>query len=123
MLGFVTAHIPWNAITNLELKSSYNALQSDSVLPFASMWSMIWLREYALTVEAFKKQSLSRNKVSSALHVWTLKNKLAILSVIADYLDRNWALREVQIAFDEVNGLLFPSFKSQSRIISQGSIY
>jgi hypothetical protein len=47
------------------------------------------------------------NKVSLALDGWTSRNKLAITSVIADYMDRNWALREVQLAFNQVDSPFF----------------
>jgi len=56
MLGFVSTHIPWNAIKNLELQQSYKALRYDVVLPSATTLSNICLREYALTVDAIKKQ-------------------------------------------------------------------
>ena len=112
MLGFVSAHIPWNAISNLELRRSYKALRDDLVLPSAPTLSNICRREYALTVDAIKKQLPLRNKVSLALDGWTSTNKLAITSVIAYYMDRNWALREVQLAFDEVNRLFISRFES-----------
>jgi len=54
-------------------------------------------------VDAIKKQLLSQNTVSFASEGWTATNKLAIMSVIAYYMDRDWALREVQLAFDEVD--------------------
>jgi len=58
--------------------------------------------------------------VSFALDGWTSTNTLAIMSVIAYYMDRNRALREVQ---DEVNNLFFFHFNSKFRIIGQGSTY
>jgi len=63
-------------------------------------------------VDAIKKQLPTRNKVSLALDRWTSTNKSAILSVIAYYMDRNWAMQEVQLAFDEVNSLFFFYFNS-----------
>jgi hypothetical protein len=42
----------------------------------------------------------------------TSTNKLAIMSVIAYYTDRNGALREVQLAFDEVDRQFCAGFKS-----------
>jgi nuclear transport factor 2 (NTF2) superfamily protein len=63
-------------------------------------------------VDAIKKQLAIRNKVSLALDGWTSTNKLAITSVIAYYMDRNWAMRKVQLAFDEVNRLFCSRFKS-----------
>jgi hypothetical protein len=112
MLGFVSANIPWNAISNLELRRLYNALQGDLVVPSASNLSNICWREYTLTVDAIKKQLLSRNKVSSTLDRWTSTNKLAIMSVIAYHMDRNWALREIQLAFDEVDSAFYFYFES-----------
>jgi len=44
MLGFVSAHIPWNAISHLELRRSYKALRDDLVLPFATTLSNICRR-------------------------------------------------------------------------------
>ncbi len=78
MLGFVSAHIPWNAISNLELRRSYKALRDDLVLPSATTLSNICRREYALTVDAIKKQLPLRHKVSLALDGWTSMHKLAI---------------------------------------------
>ena len=112
MLGFVSAHMPWNAISNLELQRSYNALCSELVLPSASTLSNICRREYSLTVDAIKKQLLTRNKVSFALDGWTSTNTFAITSVIAYYMDQNWAMWEVQLAFDEVSSLFFFYFNS-----------
>jgi hypothetical protein len=105
MLGFVLAHIPWNAISNLELRQPYKALSDDLVLPSATTLSNICQREYALTVDAIQKQLPIQNKVSLPLDGWTSMNKLAITSDIAYYMDRNWALRDVQLAFDEVDRL------------------
>jgi len=123
MLGLVLAHIPWNAISNLELRCSYNASRSELVLPSASTLSNICRREYSLTVDAIKKQLPTRNKVSLALDGWTSTNKLAITSVIAYYIDHNWAMREVQLTFDEVCSLFFFYFNSEFRIIGDGSTY
>jgi chaperone required for assembly of F1-ATPase len=87
MLGFVSVHIQWNAMSNLALGRSNNALQSESVLQSASTLSNICRTEYTLTVDAIKKQLPSTNKVSLALDGWTSTNKLAITSVIAYYMD------------------------------------
>jgi len=105
MLRFVSAHIPWNAISNLDLRRSYKALSDDLVLASATTLSNICQSEYALPVHAIKKQLPLQSKVSLALDRWTSTNKLAITSVIVYHMDRNWALREVQLAFDEVNPL------------------
>jgi hypothetical protein len=55
MLGFVSGHIPWNAIFNLELQWSYKSLRDDLVLPSTTTLSKICRREYALTVDTIKK--------------------------------------------------------------------
>jgi len=120
MLGFVSAHIPWNAISNLELQASYNALRCELVLPSASTLSNICRREYTLTVDAIKKQLPSTNKVSLALDGWTSPNKSALTSVIAYYMDRNWALQDVDLAFNEVDSPIISYFESSLRITGQG---
>ena len=112
MLGFLSAHITWNAISILVLRRLYKALRDDLVLPSATTISIICRREYTLTVDAIKKQLPIRNKVSLALDGWISTNKLAITSVITYYMDRNWALREVQLAFDEVHRLFCSHFES-----------
>jgi hypothetical protein len=112
MLPFVLADIPWNAISNLEIRRSYKALRNDLVLLSAVTLSNICRREHSLTMDAIKKQLPIRNKVSLALDGWTSTNKLAIMSVIADYLDQNWALCEVQLTFDEVDCLFCSHFES-----------
>jgi len=112
MLGFVSAHIPWNAMSNLELQQSYKALRDDLVLPSASTISIIGGREYALTVDAIEMQLPLRNDVSLALNGWTSTNKLAITSVYANFMDRNWALREVQHDFNEVDCLFCSRFET-----------
>jgi len=112
MLRFVLAHIAWNAISNLELRWSYKALRDDLVLPSATTLGNIGWREYALTVNAIKKQLPLRNTVSLALDGWTSTNKLAITSVITYHMDQNRALREVQLAFDEVDRLFCSRFDS-----------
>jgi hypothetical protein len=95
MLGCVSVHISWNTISNLELRRSYNELRSN----------------YTLTVDAIRKQLPSTNTVSLASYGWTSTNKLAIMSVIAHDMDRNWVLQEVQLAFDEVDSAIFSYFE------------
>jgi hypothetical protein len=102
MLGFVSANIPWNVISNLEFRRSFNALRDDLILPSASTLGNICRREYSLTIDAIKNQLPAKNKVSLALDGWTSTNRLAITSVIGYYIDQHWALCEVQLAFDEV---------------------
>jgi hypothetical protein len=112
MLGFVSALIPWNTISNLELQPSYKALRDDLVVPCATTLSNICRREYPRTVDAINKQLPLRSKVSLALGRWTSTNKLAITSLIAYYMDLNWALREVYLAFDDINRLFCSRFQS-----------
>jgi hypothetical protein len=108
--GFVLAYNPWNAISNDKLRRSYKALRSELALPSTMTLRNICRREYALTVDAIKKQLLSQNTVSLASDEWTSTNKLAIKLVIAYNMDRNWELREVQLALDDVDRLCFSCF-------------
>ena len=81
MLRFVSAHIPWNATSNIELRRPYKALRDELLLPSAATLSNICRRGHAVTVDAIKNQLPSRNKVSLALDGWTSTNELAIMSV------------------------------------------
>jgi len=64
MLGFVSAHIPSNTISNLQLWRSYKALRDDLVQLSATTLSNICRREYALSVDAINKQLPVQNKIS-----------------------------------------------------------
>jgi len=81
------------------------------MLPSTTTLSNIYRREYALTVDAIKKELPSQNEVRLALDGWTSTNKLITTSVIHYYFDQNSALREVQLAFDEVDHLFFSPFQ------------
>jgi hypothetical protein len=59
MSGIVSAHIPWNGISNLELQWLYNALHGDLVLSTAMTISNLCQREYALSMDAIKKHLLA----------------------------------------------------------------
>jgi hypothetical protein len=110
MLGSVSAHIPWNSISNLELRRSYKALHNDLALLSASTIRKICPREYALTVDAIKKQLPSPNEISLASDRGTSPNKLAIMTVVAYNMDQNCALHEVQHACIQVVHLFFSRF-------------
>jgi len=111
ILGFVLAQIPCNAASNLELRWSCTALQSDLVLPSVIALSNICRREYAMSVDAITKQLPSQNNVSVACDGCTSTNKRAIMSVITYYMDWNWALHKVQCTFVEVDHLCFSGFE------------
>jgi hypothetical protein len=81
------------------------------MLPSGSTLSNICKRDYSLAVDAIKKQLPSRNKFSLALDRWTSTNKLAITLVITYDMDRTWALREVQLAFNEVDYHFFSYYQ------------
>jgi hypothetical protein len=83
MLAFVSAHIPWNAISNLELRRSYHALHDHQVLQSATTLGNICWREYSLTVIPIRKQLPLRKGVRLALDGWTSTYKLAKSSVFA----------------------------------------
>jgi len=114
MLGFVSAHIQGNAISNLDLRRSYKALWSKPVLPSATTLGNISPREYAPTVDAIMKQLVSWKQASLALEGWTSKNTLTTTLGIAYYMDRNSALHVVQLTFDEVDCLFFPAVDNNS---------
>jgi len=118
-LGFVSSHIPWNAISNLELRLLFNGLRGALMLPSGSTLSNMCRREYSLTVDANKKQLPSSNKVSLGLDRWTSTNKLAITSVIAYSMDRKWAWGEAQLAFDKVDIVFFSYFEHELKITGQ----
>jgi len=123
MLVFVSAHIPWNVLSHPELWPVYNAFWCDLVLPSDITLSIISPRQYALTMDAIKKQLPSQNKACLALDGWTVTHQVAITSVTTHYRDQNWALGEEQLAFDEVDSLFFSMFKSQLMMIRQVPTY
>jgi len=63
-------------------------------------------------MEAIEKKLPSRTRVGVALDGWTSTYKLAISSVIPDYMDGHYAKREVQLASNEVDRLFFAAFES-----------
>jgi len=111
-LRFVAAHSACNAIANLELRQSYKALCDNLVPPSATTLSNISWREDALTLDAIQKQLPSHDQVSFALIGWSSLIKSAITLLIAYNMDWNWALREVQLAIDEVDCLFLSRFAS-----------
>jgi len=112
MIGFASAHIPWNPISNMELQQSCEVLWSDLVLPCATTINTIFQSVYAQTMDANKKQLPSPNTCSIAMDRWKMMNKLALKWVIAYNKDPNWVLGEVQPACDEVDPLFFSGFES-----------
>ena len=112
MLGFVSAHIPWNVIPNLQLRQSYTALRDELVLPSGSTLSLMCRRKSAPTKDTIGQQLPSLDSDTLVFDGWTSSNKLDITSVIPCYMDRNWASRDVQLAFHEVDRLFFPHFES-----------
>jgi hypothetical protein len=102
MLGFVFAHIPWNKISNREFRRTFNSLRSILHLPCPSTLSNTCRREYALTIDAIREQLPKSNKISLAIDGWTSTHRLAIKSIIGYYIARDWTLKEVQLAFEEV---------------------
>jgi len=109
---FGSAHIAWNGLSILVLRWSYKVLHSKLVLPSAGKLSDLRRRQSALTVDAIKKQLPSRNKVNSAWDGGTSQIKLASTLAIAYYMERNWALCAVLLAFDEVDRLVYSRFES-----------
>jgi len=112
MLRLIYTHIPWNGMSTLGQLWSDNALRSDLVLPSASTLSNICWKKCSLTGDAIKKQLPSIDKASLALQYWTLANRLAIMTVIANYMDRILVLVESQLAFDESDTIFCSYFES-----------
>ena len=119
----MSAYIRCNVISNLELGRSDNAIQRELLLSSGNTLSDFRRREYTLTVDVITMQMLSRNYVSLAVDGWTSTNKFAITSFIAYYMDWNWALQEVQQAFDEVDSSFCSYFDSWLKITGEGSTY
>jgi len=71
MLGYVLAHIPWNAILNCEPQWSNIATQCDLLLPSTTTRIIIAWKEYLLPKDAIQKQLPSRETVSLALDGWS----------------------------------------------------
>ena len=99
-------------MSNLELRRSYKALRDDLVGPSSRNISSICRRDCALTVDSIKKQLPSQNNVSLASDGRTSMRKLAITLVKGYNMDQNWALHEVQLAFNEVDDQFFSAFES-----------
>jgi hypothetical protein len=87
-------------------------LHSELFLVLATTLGNICRREYALTVDAIKTQLPSRNKVSLNIDGCISTNTLSITSVVAYYMDQNWALDEEQLAFNKIDCLFFSRFES-----------
>jgi hypothetical protein len=63
-------------------------------------------------VDAIKKQLTLRNKDRLALEGLTLRHIFTTMWAIAYYMDQHWALREIQLAFNEVNRLFYRCIKN-----------
>jgi len=74
-------------------------------------------------VDSINKQLPSRSKDGLTLDGWTSMNKVAIVLVIAYYINRNWVLRELQLAFNEVDSPFFSYFENSLIVTGQRSTY
>ena len=107
LLGFLSALIPFNTLTNPELRRILFSLKPDVNIPSVSTLRQLLATEYEKTTKAIQDNIPEGQKVGLALDGWTSGNKLAISSVIMYYISKNWELKEVQLAFEEVG--LFPT--------------
>ena len=105
LLGFLSALIPFNTLTNPELRRILFSLKPDVNIPSVSTLRRLLSTEYEKTTQAIRDNIPEGQKVGQALDGWTSGNKLAISSVIMYYISKNWELKEVQLAFEEVCGL------------------
>ena len=108
LLGFLSALIPFNTITNPELRRILFSLKPDVNHPSVSTLRRLLATEYEKTTKSIRDNMPEGQKVGLALDGWTSGNKLAISSEIMYYISKSWQLKEVQIAFEEVCGL-FPT--------------
>jgi hypothetical protein len=105
LLGLLSALVPFHVLRDRQFRRIFQILRHDIKLPSISSLTNLLHREYETTLLAIKSQIPKGQKVSLALDGWTSKNNLAITSVIAYYIGRNWSLEEVQLAFEEVRSL------------------
>jgi len=83
------------------------------VLPSTTTLTNICQREYALTVDAIRNQLPLQNNRTLDLEAWTSTNNQAKTSVITYFMNHNYALSKVQLAFDEMDRLFFSHFETQ----------
>jgi hypothetical protein len=74
-------------------------------------------------MDVIKTHLPSQNKASLALDRWPSKHTSAMPLVIAKYMDQNWALREVQWAFAEVDSPFDCNIQRSLRITRQWATY
>jgi hypothetical protein len=89
------------------------------VQPSATTLNIICRGEYALSVDSINNQLLSENLDNLLLDGWTSMYKLAITALIAYGMDRDWASREGQLAFGDVEHLSFSTLENYSKMIDQ----
>jgi len=111
MLQFISVCKSWIVIWNVELQLSYTVSGHELVLPSTMTITNICTTEYALTVDAIRKQLPTQNEVTLACAGWTLMNKLVITTVIASYGHRNCVLHQVQLTLNEFDFKIISSFK------------
>ena len=89
LLGFLSALIPFNTITNLELRRILISLKPDVNLPSVSTLRRLLATEYEKTSKEIQDNIPEGKKVGLPLDGWTYGNKLAISSVIMYYISKS----------------------------------
>jgi len=81
MVGLISAHIPWNAISNLQLQRAYNILRSEIVLPSATSFTNICHRNshWEIRKEKFLPGGMTPSE-------WTRSVRAITNTPVADYL-------------------------------------
>ena len=95
LLEFLSALIPFNTLTNPELRRILFSLKPDVNIPSVSTLRRLLATEYEKTTQAIRDNIPEGQKVGLALDGWTSGNKLAIASVIMYNISINWELKEV----------------------------
>ncbi len=102
--GIVGINAFFKAVDNVHIRRALSMLNSSVPLP-KSPKICILVEEYMEGSEQDLLKDLPAGaKVSIVADGWTSPNKLAILAIVAYFIDNNWRLRKVVIGFEEIHG-------------------
>jgi len=117
--NLVFVDITWNSMSFLEIRQWNNVWWGKAVISSASTLSNCCSWGHSLTVEVIQNHMPSRNIVSLASDRETSKEKLATMWVKDNNMNRNGALWEVQLAFDQLGNLFNTYFNNKFSILGQ----
>ena len=105
MSAHLSAHIPFNAVHNLEYRRFLRSISHGQFgIPSRSKLQRGLKKEYQKAIEQLTALFPKDTRVSIALDGWTAAHRVAILSIIAYHIDRNWNLVKSQLGFEQVKG-------------------